>query len=101
MLFITDEQDLNLNTEKAAVYFYASWMPFHKKMLNMISKVEEKHKNIKFYAVDVDFFKGLCKRFEVSEIPTVIIYNNFKEAKRIKGLLLTSAFKSAFLDICK
>ncbi len=98
MIFITHESDLLLNDKKAALYFYASWMPFHKKMMIMISKVEEKYKDIVFYAIDIDFFKSLCSRYKIEEIPTVVIINN-KEIKRLVGLPLTSAFKSAFSDI--
>lgn len=100
MQFITNEQDLKINN-LTAIYFYASWMPLNKKMLKMIEKVENKYKNIKFIAVDCDFFKNICKRYEVSSIPTVIILNKEKELKRINGLLMTSAFTSIFNDIIK
>lgn len=100
MIFITEESDLQDNTKITALYFYSSWMPFHKKMMIMISKIEEKYKDVLFYAVDTDHFKGLCKRFDVKEIPTVIVKNSDKELGRVVGLILTSAFKSFFADIC-
>ena len=101
MLFITQEEELKFDKPFQSLYFYAQWMPFHKKMLTMISKVEEKHKDVSFFAIDVDHFKGLCKRFNISSIPTVLILNSGMEAKRINGIVMTSAFKSAFSDICK
>ena len=100
MFFLTQEQELTFNSKVQALYFYAPWMPFHKKMLLMISKMEEKHRDVSFFAVDVDSFKGLCKRFNIDSIPTVIIMDNGEESKRINGLPLTSAFRSAFADIC-
>lgn len=100
MLFITQEAELVTAHKIQSLYFYAPWLPFHKKMLLMISKMEEKHKDISFLAIDVDHFKGLCKRFNIESIPTVLIINNGKEVKRINGLIMTSAFKSAFADIC-
>jgi thioredoxin-like negative regulator of GroEL len=75
-------------------------MPFHKKFLTMISKMEEKYKDMPFYAIDVDQFSSQCKRFSVDSIPTVLILKGGKEVKRISGLTLTSAFKSAYADIC-
>lgn len=99
MKFLVKEDELNLKGIQT-LYFYASWMPYHKKMLIMIDKVKEKHSNIDFLAIDVDYFKSLCKRFSVTSVPTVIILSNGTEAKRIEGLVLTSAFKSAFGDIC-
>lgn len=100
MIFITEESELPNHDKIIALYFYSSWMPFHKKMMVMISKIEEKYKDIEFYAIDTDYFKGLCNRFEVHQIPTVIIKNKEKELNRVIGLPLTSAFKKVFADIC-
>jgi len=99
LIFITEESELIYSTNIQAIYFYASWMPFHKKMSIMIGKTEEKHKDISFFAVDCDKFKGLCRRFDVDSIPSVIINNNGKEIKRLNGIIMTSAFKRAFADI--
>lgn len=101
MFFITHENEFIVHSEIQSLYFYASWMPYHNKMLIMINKMEEKYKNIEFIAVDVDHFKSLCKRFLIDSIPTVLILKNGFEIKRINGTVLTSAFKSAFADICK
>ena len=100
MLFITREEELQIDLPLQALYFYAPWMPFHSKFMTMISKIEEKHKDINFFAVDVDEFTNQCKRFSIDSIPTVLIIKEGKEVKRISGLVLTSAFKSAFVDIC-
>ena len=101
MIFITEESDLQPTDKIIAYYFYASWMPFHKKMMEMISKIENKYKNIIFYAIDTDHFKSLCIRFDIKEIPTVVIKSNESELNRIVGLVLTSAFKKVFHDILK
>lgn len=100
MLFITREEEIQMDSPLLVLYFYAPWMPFHKKFLTMIGKMEEKYKNLPFFAVDVDEFNSQCKRFAIDSIPTVLILKDGKEAKRINGLTLTSAFKSAFADIC-
>lgn len=102
MLFITKEEDLHVsNAATQVLYFYSSWMPFHKKFMTMISKMEEKYKDMTFFAIDIDQFNSQCKRFSVNTIPTVLILQSGTEVKRINGLILTSAFKSAFADICK
>lgn len=100
MLFITQEQELSSSVKIQSLYFYASWMPYHNKMMIMISKMEEKYKDVSFLAIDVDHFKGLCRRFNIDSIPTILIISNGEEAKRINGLVMTSAMKSAFADIC-
>lgn len=100
MIFVSQENDIVLKDKIQALYFYASWMPFHKKMLIMIDKIEQKHNDIEFLAIDVDQFSNQCKRFSINAIPTVVVLKNGKELKRIDGLVMTSAFKSAFVDIC-
>lgn len=98
MIFLTKEEDFILSDNHQALYFYASWMPYHNKMMKMIDKVEN-IKNIQFIAIDVDFFKSFIKRFKIDSIPTVLLFFEGKEIKRVEGLVLTSAFKSAFVDI--
>lgn len=100
MQFITQEEELQIDLPLQALYFYASWMPYHNKFITMISKIEEKHKDISFFAVDVEAFPNQCKRFAVDSVPEVLVLKGGKEVKRISGLVLTSAFRSAFADIC-
>lgn len=98
MIFITKEDEIQIDVPLQSLYFYASWMPYNNKFINMISKIEEKH-NMIFYAIDVDQFASQCKRFSVDSVPTVLVLNGGEEIKKITGLVLTSAFKSAFADI--
>lgn len=65
----------------------------------MIGKIEEKYKDVKFLAIDTDSFKGLCKRMKVTSIPTVIVFKDGVEVKRVTGLILTGAFRRVFADI--
>ena len=99
MLFLSAENDLYLTNNIQALYFYSSWMPFHKKMLTMLKTIEAKYKDIEYIAIDVDFFKKLCIRFDVKSIPTIIILHNGKELKRVNGIILTQPLKKIFNDI--
>jgi thiol-disulfide isomerase/thioredoxin len=103
MYFLTKEEDLNLNHKASCIYFYASWMPFNKRMISLLEKVEEKYKDkdIVFYAIDVDFFKNLCKRFEVDAIPAIVVNKDSKLVKKINGVIMNSALKKIFVDIFK
>lgn len=100
MFFLVKEEELDINQPLIALYFYASWLPFHKKMMLMIEKIEKKFNNIKFIAINTDLFKSLNKRYSITNIPTVVILKDGKDVKRINGIVLTSAFRSAFVDIC-
>src|SRR5271166_216597 len=98
MVFITREEELQIDLPLQSLYFYSSWMPYHQKFLTMIEKIEEKYK-IPFYAIDVDQFRNQCIRFSIDSIPTVTVLKEGKEVKRINGLVLTSAFRSMYADI--
>ena len=60
MIFITSTDDVK-DDKLIFLYFYANWLPLHKKMLLMLDKIEKKYNN-SFYAIDTDSFKEYCKR---------------------------------------
>src|ERR1041385_2311779 len=99
MIYALEEPDIQLSAHIQGLYFFATWMPFHKKMEIMISKIEEKYPQVTFLGIDIDSFKNTCKRFNIDSIPSVLIMVNGEEKKRITGLVMTSAFRSAFADI--
>lgn len=74
-------------------------MPMHKKMISMLNKMELKFEEIHFFAIDVDYFTSLSKRFKITSVPTIIFLKDNIELKKINGILLTSALKHAFNDI--
>jgi len=90
------------NNNMVALYFHARWMDnsMNKKYITMISKVESSFNDIKFYAINTDDFKNLCKIYNITAIPTVVILKKGKEISRINGMPLTAAFKKVFADIC-
>jgi len=101
MFFISNEEEIKYNKGYCVIYFFAHWMPYHKKMIIMIEKMNEKYPNNKYFAINTDNFKNQCKRFNIKSIPTVLIFRNGLEIKRITGCVLTSAFTKAFADIFK
>jgi thioredoxin-like negative regulator of GroEL len=98
MLILTNDQDLILQDKLTILYFYASWMPFHKKMHSMLLKMEEKY-DFQFVAIDIDYFKSFLTRFKITSIPTVIGVYNGKELNRITGVILTSVLKAFCVKI--
>ena len=64
-----------------------------------LNKMESKHISVKFNAIDVDFFKNAIKRFNVESLPTIIIFKENKEIKRIVGVPMTSAVRAILNDI--
>ena len=100
MLCIGQENEITWKRKFQVLYFYAAWMPFHQKMMIMLEKVEQKFSNIDFFAIDVDYFKGLQKRFNIQSIPTILLFQDLKEVKRLTQRLSTQDFIAVFGDIC-
>jgi thioredoxin-like negative regulator of GroEL len=100
MIFITKEEELQMDLPLQCLYFYGSWMPYHKKLITIINKMQEKYEDISFFAIDVDQFPNQCTRFSIESVPTMLVLRQGKEIKRINGVILTSAFRSALSDIC-
>lgn len=99
MDYLISEDDIYSKKNFQVIYFYGTWMNYHKKFCNMISSFEEKNKNFYFLAVDVDKFRPVANRFEVKSIPCLVVLHKDKEVKKCNGMLLTSAFKSFLNDI--
>jgi thioredoxin-like negative regulator of GroEL len=95
MIFLTEEKELILKGD-FIMYFYAGWMPFYNKMLTMLTKIEEKYKDKIFYSIDVDYFKILCKKYNIVSVPTIILFRENREKTRVNGVVLTSALKNVF-----
>lgn len=98
MIFITEEKELQLDN-KCSLYFYSNLMPYNKKMLSILHKMEEEHKDVRHFAIDIDQFKSIIKRFDIISIPTTLLFKDGREEKRIVGIVLTSAMRSAYVDI--
>lgn len=98
MLFITQDGDINIDLSLQALYFYANWMPLHKKFMTMSEKIEEEY-NIPLFAIDVDSFSNWCKRFSIMSIPTILILKSGYEIKKINGFVSTTELMSIFADI--
>lgn len=101
MNFITSELGIVGDKGIYAIYFYSPWLIYHKKMMAMFGKIADKYKDISCVCVDASSFKKTAIIYDITSIPTVVVFNNGKEINRITGVCLTSAFKAFFDDIYK
>lgn len=84
MKFLTKESDLAFS-KNGLLYFYSSEhaFPLGEMMYQIISKLDD---NYDVVCIDLFYFKKMHKRFELEEIPTILIMNNGTEIKRINGV---------------
>jgi thioredoxin-related protein len=100
MEFLTKEEDIRWSSGINSFYFYSTTMPFHKKMIKMVSQVENKFK-LSFLAIDTDYFITTPIRFNLDSVPVIIIYQNSKEIYRINGMVDTQNFIEIYSTIIK
>lgn len=85
MRFFVQDTELNISVPNLVLYFYLSHMPQHPIMMDLIDAIEEKHK-LKIDAIDAEYFAGLCRRFEIKSVPTLIFLKDGKISGRLIGI---------------
>jgi Thioredoxin len=73
VIFITNEQELDLKSGLSAIYFYAAWYPFNKRVINLINSLDT---TIRFYAVDIEAFPKLQTKYRLSSLPTIKVFQD-------------------------
>jgi len=68
---------------KHVFYFTADWCGPCKKVRPIVEELIKD--GYSFQIIDVDLEKELAKNFEISSIPTFILFKNEKSIKRISG----------------
>ncbi len=99
MNYITHEDELVFD-DFVVFYFYAPWMPFTRKMVQMIEKVPEEL-GFQFLAIDVDYFGNIAERFKVETVPTCLTFKNKKVIDTLNGVTYTKAFLHHFSELKK
>ena len=78
--------------------FISQWDTFSKRLLKRID-ILKKEFEIEFIFVDIDIEKDLVSKFNVKEVPTIIILDNDVEINRIVGENLIKPLRSYFRKV--
>ena len=77
-----------INSENTTVLdFYADWCGPCRMLGPVIEEIAEEKKDINVGKINVDANKELANKFSVRSIPTMIVFKNGKEIKRLVGFL--------------
>jgi len=71
---------------KVLIDNYANWCGPCRQLAPILEEASNEIKDIKFYKLDVDKNKDIAQQYEIRGIPTLILFNNGKEVKRITGV---------------
>ena len=88
MIKHVDQKDFEkeINGKKVLVDFFATWCgPC--KMLGLVMEKIDKKDIIPIIKVDVDEAQELSSKYKIFSVPTLIIFEDGKEKKRISGFM--------------
>ncbi|CEP43334.1 thioredoxin [Paraclostridium sordellii] len=74
-------------TETTIVDFFATWCGPCKMLSPVFEEIDQNVEEAKFLKVDIDKSLDLARRFEVTTVPTVIVFKDGKEAGRLVGFI--------------
>ena len=71
---------------KSLVDFWASWCGPCMMFAPTFEETSKETKDVKFYKLDVDKNGDIAQHYEIRGIPTLILFEDGKEIKRITGM---------------
>ena len=80
------DNNLDIKNDRVLVDFSASWCGPCKMLSLVLDKVEDE-KLIDIYKIDIDENDKLADEYKIYSVPTLIIFENKKEVKRISGYM--------------
>lgn len=82
----TFDEEINASAEPVLVDFWAEWCGPCKMIAPILDEIaEEQAGKLKVAKLNVDEAPAVAQRFEVMSIPTMIVFQNGKPAKRLVG----------------
>ena len=93
-------KDILKSKDKVFVLFYASWCGFSLRFLPIFKQFAE-DKNRKCAFIVTDDKPSLCEKYSVDVVPTVIVFERGKVAKRLDGVPGAGLDENQFKDFVK
>lgn len=88
LAFMTIDNFYNkINENKIVIVdFYADWCGPCKKMDPILKNIIESHPHVNLVKINADFNATITERFEIEEIPTLLIFKNGRQIWRHTGI---------------
>lgn len=89
------DEEVIKNEGVVLVDFWATWCGPCKMIAPIVEEVASEVTNAKFAKVDVDANQALASKYQVSSIPTLIIFKNGAPVDTLVGFMPKDALKAA------
>lgn len=91
MTRIIDTEEFSVEVENASettvVDFFATWCGPCKMLAPVFDEIGNDIDEVKFLKVDIDKSLELARKFQVTTVPTVIVFKDGEEAERLVGFI--------------
>jgi len=88
------DRDVLQSNKPVLVDFWAEWCGPCRMVAPTLDEIAEENQSIRIAKVDVDNQQDLAHRFQVSSIPTFILFKNGQVADRMMGAMPKASFQS-------
>lgn len=93
----TFEELIQTHEKPVLVDFWAEWCPPCKMLAPELEKLAKEWKEkVTIIKINTDEKQALANRYQISGIPTLILFKDGKEIKRTSGAMPVSALKQEF-----
>ena len=76
------------------VDFFANWCGPCRKLAPLLEEVESELSNVKFAKINTDENLEMAKKYQVSGLPTLMVFKNGEAVERLVGLMPKSTIVS-------
>ncbi|MBS0615093.1 MAG: thioredoxin [Verrucomicrobia bacterium] len=91
--FTEDTFDNDIGQGTTLVDFYADWCGPCRMMTPILEQLSQEMKDVTIGKIDVDHAQRIASSYQVTSIPTLILFKNGKEMGRVVGLRDAAALK--------
>lgn len=101
---MTDEEfeEIIKSKDICVIDFSASWCGPCRMMAPILEDVADKYKGkYFFYQIDVDSAEEIAQKYEISAVPTIVVFSKGKELGRTSGYQEFEEFEKFLLDTIK
>ena len=93
----TFEEQVIKSTKPVLVDFYADWCGPCQMLAPVIEELENSRDDFLAVKIDVDQEPALAQRFSITAVPTLLLFRNGENVKRVSGFLSKEALEQ-FID---